>query len=142
MVKMLLLTAQRRDEVAQMSRNEIGEDGIWAIPAERYKTKRANHVPLSKAALALIDAQPKIDDCDYVFPSRAKTPYSGFSKSKATLDKAVFAAMKSSEERRENRTSAELDPARPAANRKDLNGARWRAPGHFRASAWARHCRR
>jgi integrase len=29
-----------------------------------------------------------------VFPSRANTPYSGFSKSKAKLDKAVFAAMK------------------------------------------------
>ena len=83
LVKMLLLTAQRRDEVAQMSRNEIGEDGIWTIPAERYKTKKPNFVPLSKAALAVIEAQPKIDDCDYVFPSRVKTPFSGFGKSKA-----------------------------------------------------------
>src|SRR5262249_40065116 len=49
---------------------------------------------LSKAALAVVAAQPKYDDCDYVFPSRSKTPYSGFSKSKAKLDKAVFAAMK------------------------------------------------
>ena len=29
-----------------------------------------------------------------IFPSRAKTPYSGFAKSKAKLDKAVLAAMK------------------------------------------------
>jgi len=49
---------------------------------------------LSKTALALIAAQPKHDDCDYVFPSRAKTPYSGFGKSKAKLDKTVFVAMK------------------------------------------------
>ena len=90
LVKTLLLTAQRRDEVAQMSRKEIGGDAIWTIPAERYKTKRPNFVPLSKAALALIDAQPKIEDCDYVFPSRAKTPFSGFGKSKAALDKAVL----------------------------------------------------
>ena len=83
LIKMLLLTAQRRDEVAQMSHKEIAEDGIWTIPAERYKTKRPNHVPLSKAALAVIEAQPKIDDCDYVFPSRAGTPFSGFGKSKA-----------------------------------------------------------
>src|SRR5215472_7826450 len=41
-VKTLLLTAQRRDEVANMSHNEIGREGIWAIPAERYKTKRPN----------------------------------------------------------------------------------------------------
>ena len=95
MVKMLLLTAQRRDEVAHMSRNEIGNDEIWTIPADRYKTKRPNHVPLSKAALALIEAQPRIDGCELVFPSRSKTPYSGFAKSKAKLDKAVLRVMKS-----------------------------------------------
>jgi integrase len=94
LIKTLLLTAQRRDEVANMSRREIGKDGIWTIPAERYKTKRPNHVPLSKAALDLIEAQPKLDDCDFVFPSRVRTPYSGFGKSKAALDKAVLATMK------------------------------------------------
>ena len=93
LVKMLLLTAQRRDEAAQMSRKEINEDRIWTIPAERYKTKRPNHVPLSTAALAIIEAQPKIDGCDYVFPSRANTPFCGFSKSKAALDKAVLQEM-------------------------------------------------
>ena len=94
LARTLLLTAQRRDEVAHMQHNEIGREGIWAIPAERYKTKRPNFVPLSKAALAVIAAQPKHEDCDYVFPSRAKTPYSGFGKSKAKLDKAVFAVVK------------------------------------------------
>ncbi len=105
MVKMLLLTAQRRDEVAHMSRNEIGKDGIWTIPSERYKTKRPNHVPLSKAALALIEAQPEHSECDYVFPSRSKTPYSGFAKSKAKLDKAVLAAMKA-----RAKTGTKVDP--------------------------------
>ena len=93
-VKTLLLTAQRRDEVAHMSRKEIGHDGIWVIPAERYKTKRPNFVPLSKAVLAIIEAQPKVQDCDYIFPSRVKTPFSGFGKSKAALDRAVLVAMK------------------------------------------------
>ena len=51
-------------------------------------------VPLSKAAPALREAQPKLDDCDFAFPSRAKTPYSGFGKSKAALDKAVLKMMK------------------------------------------------
>src|SRR5260221_4786964 len=94
LTKTLLLTAQRRDEVAHMSRKEIGSDGIWTIPAERYKAKRPNFVPLSKAALAVIAAEPKHDNCDYVFPSRANTPYSGFSKSTSRPDKAVLAAMK------------------------------------------------
>ena len=47
-----------------------------------------------KGRVRPIDAQPKMDDCDYVFPSRAKTPFSGFGNGKATLDRAVFAAMK------------------------------------------------
>jgi len=93
-VRMLLLTAQRHGEVARMSHKEIGGDGIWIIPAERYKTKRPNFVPLSTSALAVIEAQPRFDDCDYVFPSRAKTPFSRSGKSKAKLDKAVLAAMK------------------------------------------------
>ena len=91
LVKALLLTAQRRDEVAQMRRKEIGKDGIWTIPAERYKTKRPNHVPLSQAVLAVIEAQPRIDGCDYVFASRVKTPFTAFGKSKAKLDKGLLA---------------------------------------------------
>jgi integrase len=93
LVKLLLLTAQRRNEVAGMAASEIGADGIWTIPAERYKTKCEHFVPLSKAALAIIEAQPKADGCDYVFPSRAGTPFSGFASGKAALDKAVLATM-------------------------------------------------
>ena len=93
-VKMLLLTAQRHSEVTRMSHGEIDADGVWTIPAERYKTKRPNFVPLSKAALALIAGQQKFDDFQYVFPTNAKTPYSRSGKSKAKLDKAVLAAMK------------------------------------------------
>jgi integrase len=105
LIKTLLLTAQRRDEVAQMSCKEIGGDGIWIIPADRYKTKRPNFVPLSKAALAVIEAQPKIKDCDYVFASRANTPFTGFGKSKTKLDKAVLAAMK-----KQAKKGAKVDP--------------------------------
>ena len=38
----------------------------------------------------VIEAQPRIEGCDYVFPSRTKTPFSGFGKSKAGLDKAIL----------------------------------------------------
>jgi integrase len=90
LLKTLLLTAQRRDEVANMTWTEMGADGTWTIPAERYKTKRSNHVPLSTAALRVIEAEPKIDGCAYVFPSCNKTPFSGFGKSKAKLDKDIL----------------------------------------------------
>jgi integrase len=93
LLKTLLLSAQRRDEVANMTWTEIGPDGIWTIPAVRYKTKKPNHVPLSDAARKVIEAQPRMDGCDYVFPSRTKTPFSGFGKPKARLDKAVLLHM-------------------------------------------------
>jgi integrase len=105
LLRTLLLTAQRRDEVANMAWTEIGADGIWTIPAERYKTKRPNHVPLSQAVRAVIEAQPRIDGCDYVFASRVKTPFTGFGKSKARLDKAILIDMR----RRANK-GADVEP--------------------------------
>jgi integrase len=107
LLKTLLLTAQRRDEVANMVWREIGADGIWTIPAERYKTKRPNHVPLSPAVRALIEAQPRVDGCDYVFPSLAKTAFSGFGKPKAKLDKAVLLYL---QERPPKGTEVQLPP--------------------------------
>jgi integrase len=57
-VKALFYTAQRRGEVAQMRRSQVGKDGVWTIPAAMYKTKQPQFVPLSKRALAIVEAQP------------------------------------------------------------------------------------
>ena len=64
MVRMLMLTAQRRGEVAGMRWSEI-EGEAWTIPAERYKTKRENVVPLSRPALALLETLDRA--AEYVF---------------------------------------------------------------------------
>jgi len=104
LVKVLLLTAQRRNEVARMTWSEMNEDGVWTIPAERFKAKRASAIPLSKAAHAAIEAQPRVEGCEYVFAGRARArtgrgmdapawcPFSGFSKAKPALDRDVAAA--------------------------------------------------
>jgi len=89
LVRVLLLTGQRRGEVAGMKRNEISPDGVWTIPAARYKTKRAHTVPLSATALAEIEAQPK---GDLVFASAIGTAFSGYDKPKKALDKASGAS--------------------------------------------------
>jgi integrase len=108
-VKELLLSAQRRDEVADMLHTEIAPDGIWTIPASRYKGKRDHTVPLSKAALAVIAEQHQIDGSDFVFTTTGETAFSGFSKCKARLDKALLAALKQdAEERGEDPTKVEL----------------------------------
>jgi integrase len=92
LVKALLLTGQRRNEVAGMTWAEISKDGIWEIAASRYKTRIPQAVPLSAAALALIEAQPKV--AEYVFPSSAGTAFSAFGDSKAALDEAAARATK------------------------------------------------
>ncbi len=87
--KLLLLTGQRRDEVSGMAWAEIAPDGMWTIPAVRYKSQRDQYVPLSVAALAIVQAQPHRNDTDFVFPSKVRTPFARHSAGKAKLDKAV-----------------------------------------------------
>jgi integrase len=89
--RLLILTMQRRDEVAGMRWSEVDLDaGEWAIPATRSKNGVENRVPLTKEAVGIIETQLRIDGSDFVFPS-GRNPmtksFSGFGKSKARLDK-------------------------------------------------------
>jgi integrase len=85
-VRALLLTAQRRDEVARMSWPEI-EGEAWIIPAERYKTGNENVVPVTDAIFKLVGKPQKTG---FVFSTTGgELPFSGFSKAKRALDKAI-----------------------------------------------------
>jgi integrase len=87
-VKLLLLTGARRDEVAGMRWSEIklGER-IWTIPKERSKNDRAHVIPLSDTAMAILQSLPRIGDrVDFVFSTTGRTAVSGFSRMKATVD--------------------------------------------------------
>jgi integrase len=91
-VKTLLLTAARRSEGADMSTTEL-EGEIWTIPAARYKTKLDHVIPLSAAARELIaSAAPEkpAKNAHFVFSTTSGAkPFSGFSKAKRELDKAI-----------------------------------------------------
>jgi integrase len=67
-VRLLLLLGQRRGEIAGMKRSEIDGD-LLRIPAERMKGKQLHALPLSRAALAIVERMPVIDGSDRVFPS-------------------------------------------------------------------------
>ena len=90
-VRVLLLTATRRDEAANMTHDEISS-GDWIVPADRMKGKREHIVPLSPASKAIIDGMPQLGR--YVFTIAGKTPMTGFTKFKAKLDAAVLAALR------------------------------------------------
>jgi integrase len=54
-LKLMLVTAQRRDEVVSASWSEFNlSEGVWEIPAARSKNKNAHRVPLSSLACDLL----------------------------------------------------------------------------------------
>jgi len=59
--KLLILTGQRRSEVAGLRWNEVDGD-VLALPAERMKGRQAHIVPLSTQTADIIAAQTEIDD--------------------------------------------------------------------------------
>ncbi|MEI7610931.1 MAG: tyrosine-type recombinase/integrase [Rhodospirillaceae bacterium] len=62
-VRLLILTGQRRDEVAGMRWSELDVDaGMWSIPKEQTKNRHAHDVPLPAAALGILAALPRDGD--------------------------------------------------------------------------------
>jgi integrase len=79
-IRLLALTAQRRNEVSRMAWAELDLDrGVWTIPGARTKNHREHILPLPAAALALL-------------PPRRNRPlvfgegFSNWTKAKARLD--------------------------------------------------------
>jgi integrase len=84
--KLLLLTGQRRSEVAGMRWQDLDLDrALWTIPGSLTKNHEQHTVPLSKQALAVLAALPRIGE-EFVITTTGKTPFSGFSKAKVSLD--------------------------------------------------------
>src|SRR5262245_32231546 len=85
-VRLLILTGCRRDEIGSLRWSEIDkETRMIVLPGERTKNSRTHDVPLSKAALEIIDSIPRRMNRDFVF-GEGKGGFSGWSKAKATLD--------------------------------------------------------
>ena len=57
--RLLLLLGQRKTETALMQRADIA-DGVWSIPAAHSKNKKPHLVPLSRQAMAELDAMPRV----------------------------------------------------------------------------------
>lgn len=90
LLRVLLLTLARRDEVAGMRWSELSADlSRWTIPGSRMKRGQAHIVALSEPAREALRAVTRIKDQDLVFSTTGRTPVSGFTKAKAALDKAA-----------------------------------------------------
>jgi integrase len=83
--RLLLLTGQRRNEVAGMRWREIDWQGAtWTLPGERTKNGKPHLIDLSPQVLAILESLPR--NGELVFSTTGDTPVSGFSKAKARLD--------------------------------------------------------
>lgn len=99
MFKTLLLTGQRREEVAGMKWREIDlPEKMWTIPRERVKTDKAHDVPLNDATVNVLEALPKVAGTGYVFTTTGNTPASGISKAKERLDGKMLAILQEQDE--------------------------------------------
>jgi integrase len=84
-VKLLILTGQRRTEVASMRWDDVDLGaGTWIIRSEASKNDRAQLVPLSSQAQAVLAQQPRLGA--FAWTTDGETHISGFSKAKSRLD--------------------------------------------------------
>ena len=87
-VRLLILTAARRDEVGSMTFAEVNFAAkVWTLPAKRSKNGLEHVIPLSVATLSILESVPRIGKRDgFVFTTTGEFAVSGWSKAKATLD--------------------------------------------------------
>ena len=87
--KLLLLTGQRRGEIAGMAWTELDLGrGVWSLPAVRTKNGLPHDVPLSTQVIALLSGVSRRDGRDLLFGA-AEGPFSGWSLAKRRLDRRV-----------------------------------------------------
>jgi integrase len=93
-VKLLILTGQRREEIGALRCSEVDlEETVIMLPPDRTKNGRPHEVPLSPPALAILKSHTARAGRDFLFGdgprngSDRQGGFQGWSKSKATLDK-------------------------------------------------------
>jgi integrase len=89
-LRILILTAQRRTEVAGMRWTDIDlEAATWTLGSAETKSDRAHLVPLPSPAVTILQVVPRLGD--FLFTTDGETHFKGYSKGKATLDQYITA---------------------------------------------------
>jgi integrase len=89
-IKLLLLTGCRRDEIGSLRWSEIDVGArTMTIAKERTKNGTEHTVPLPDAAISILGGIRRREHRDHVFGFARDGGFSGWSKAKIALDKAV-----------------------------------------------------
>lgn len=92
LIRLLILTGQRRDEVRLMTWEEVDmEQSLWTIPAARYKTGIDHAVPLSKPAMDILRARWSEGAAGFVLVGRGGEgkPFNGAASTLRRLREAM-----------------------------------------------------
>ena len=91
-VKLLMLTGARRDEIASLAWSEVDlDEALITLPARRTKGRREHEIPLSASALTILQALPRREDRDFIFGNGA-SGFRGYSRAKREIDARIAAA--------------------------------------------------
>lgn len=86
LIRIMVLTMQRRGEVAGMTWREVSPDlATWTIPAARAKNGRQHQVHLVEAARVILRSVPRAPNCDLVFTTTGTSVVSGFNRARTVL---------------------------------------------------------
>jgi integrase len=92
-VKLLVLTGQRREEIGGLRWSEVDLDKrLISLPKERTKNKLPHDIPLSDSAVDIL-SESKRRDGDYVFGTTSERPFCGYALGKRTIDKVIRPAL-------------------------------------------------
>jgi integrase len=90
MVRLLLLTGQRREKVRTMRWSDIDlETGIWTIRRRDREKGTPGQLVLPEIALEIIRAQPRVAHNPFVLAGRGSAAFAAWSQRKAALDKKL-----------------------------------------------------
>jgi integrase len=92
-VRLLIVTGQRREEVCSMRWEEMDRsERLWELPGDRSKNGEPNRIPLNDLAIAVIDELAKGTEWPRrgkVFQASTGGSYTGYDKGKKKLDQLI-----------------------------------------------------
>jgi integrase len=91
-VRLALLTAQRREKLGSMRWADITADGVWNMPVEDRAKGVGGALQLPEAARKIIAEQNRVGENPYVFPGRGDGCFNSWSKCKKAFDEKVSIA--------------------------------------------------
>lgn len=89
LLRLALLTGQRRAKVRLMKWEDVDRNGVWTIQTELREKTNAKELRLSRMAFEVIKQQEFVRESHFVFGGKGGVAFNGFSKAKSKIDEKI-----------------------------------------------------